>query len=219
MMSEFPPADPRELRDIPVAMVTGPLFRVHLAVSDAQYFSDRSLYRFDPPPHYQKDFGTCYLATSREGAFFEALGGFRPLPEHLVAERVITKVSTLEYPFIIADLSHGLPGHPGRRMLYGGLPDQDYELSRQWAAALWDAGFTGVQYYARHAGLTELAVALWHDPGEVAREELFKSEDPEPLDDLLLASVENSFEVEIYPGTPLASDGRGQGPGAWLAVP
>jgi RES domain len=212
MMSEFPPADARELQDIPEAMITGRLFRVHLAASEVQHFSNRSLYRFDPPPRRQKDFGTCYLATSREGAFYEALGGFQPLPEHLVAERVITEVSSLEYPFVIADLSLGLPGHRGLRSLYGGLPDQDYALSQEWAASLWEAGYTGIQYYARHAGLTELAVALWHDPAAVEREELFKSEDPEPLDDGLLASVESLFSVEIYPDAPLASDGRGPWP-------
>ncbi len=210
MMSEFPPADPQELRDIPVALISGPLYRVHLAAHDVQYFSNRSLYRFDPPLRRQKDFGTCYLATSREGAFFEALGGFRPLPEHLVSERVITEVVGLEFPLHIADLRFGLsPAQFAERRVYGGLPDQDnYPLSQEWAAALWDAGFTGVQYYARYAEVTELAVALWHDPAEAQREALFKCEDPVPLDDALVATVERLFEVEIYPDTPLPGDDR-----------
>ncbi|MGD0705847.1 MAG: RES family NAD+ phosphorylase [Trebonia sp.] len=203
MMGDLPPADPQELRAIPIALVTGPLFRVHRADHEVQHFSNRSLYRFDPPPRRQKNFGTCYLATSREGAFFDALGAFRPLPEHLLDERVITEVSTLEFPFSIADLTHGLPGNPGRRMLYGGLPAQDYQLSQEWAAALWEAGFTGAQYYARYAGITELTVALWHEPTQAQHQVLFKSEDPAPLDDALLANVEHLFEVEIYPGTSL----------------
>jgi hypothetical protein len=48
-----------------------------------------------------------------------------------------------------------------------------------------------------------LTVALWHEPTQAQHQVLFKSEDPAPLDDALLANVEHLFEVEIYPGTSL----------------
>jgi RES domain len=203
MRLKLSPEGLRELSDIPVAFVDGPLYRVHLASRDVQHFSTRSLYRFDPPECRQTDFGTCYLATSREGAFLDALGGFRPLPEHLVNQRVITEV--IDFPGCIADLRFGYPSDQfGERKLYGGLPGQGhYAVSQEWAAAFWDAGFDGIQYYARYAGLTEVAIALWHVPVDGREPSAFKCGDPEPIDDALRARVESLFEVEIYPDLPL----------------
>ena len=206
MISEFPPADPRELQGLPIVYDMPSFFRVHLAEHEPTCFGNRSLYRFDPPKRRQPDFGTCYMAKSREGAFLDALGGIRPLPEHLVNQRVISEIHVVD-DFRIADLTDktlartfGIHGD-----LFAG---ENHQLTQEWAAALWDAGYRGVQYTARHdVAFTELSVALFAQPG--VWPDMFKSEEPEPIDVALLTTMA-SYGIEVIPDAPIlwASDTR-----------
>jgi hypothetical protein len=206
MISEFPPADPRELQGLPVAFDMNQLFRVHLAEREPAHFGNRSLYRFDPPKRRQRDFGTCYIAKSREGAFLDALGGIRPLPEHLVNERVISEIHLVD-DFKVADLTNESLG--GTSNVHGDLSNgENYLLSQEWAAALWDAGYRGVQYTVRHnEDFRGLSVALFAEPG--VWPDMFKCEEPEPIDAGLLDAVAD-YGVEVIPGTPIlgAADTR-----------
>jgi hypothetical protein len=106
-----------ELRQLPRAFDFDFLHRVHRRDRQAENFENRGIFRFDPPIDRREEFGTLYASTSPAGALFEALGSIRPLPEHLVRERVITRLLVGD-PFVIADLT--VQGS-GVFRTYGGL--------------------------------------------------------------------------------------------------
>ena len=92
----------RQRASLPAAMSAGSWYRVHLADSDPMCFEKQGLSRFDAP---QGEFKTYYVGCSPAAAFLEALGGIRPLPEHLVNERVITELSPGSSVLNVADFT------------------------------------------------------------------------------------------------------------------
>jgi hypothetical protein len=172
------------------------LYKVHKHDRSTEYFENRSIFRFDPPEYRRDEFGTLYAATSAAGAFYETLGNIRPLPKHLVKERVLAELAMV-HPFNIADLTS-----ENAAFTYGRLFDiRDVKLAQDFTAALWDAGFTGVQYspsYRSRPG--EFAVALWAPPG--LRDDLLKSI-VEPIPESLLSEVKGRFDIDVIGSEPL----------------
>ena len=145
----------------------------------------------------REEFGTLYASTSPAGALFEALGSIRPLPEHLVRERVITRL-LVGGQFAIADLTVEYA-----TSIYGHLAaTRDFALTQDFAAALWDADFMGVKYlplYRRRPG--EFSMALFAPPG--MHDELLKSDDPEPISTWLLNEIKERFDIDVIDSGPL----------------
>ncbi|MFJ3797668.1 RES family NAD+ phosphorylase [Streptomyces sp. NPDC090088] len=211
MTSNFPPEDPRELADFPTAEVQHSLFRIHRAARDARYFGMKGVFRWDDPRGANGEFGTCYLAESETGAFLETLSGFSPLSEQLVNDRRMSELQFVPGAVgRIADVTHeSVVGNYG---IFGDLSaDGSYQLSQQWALALWKAGFNGVQYRAQHhPGFSETAVALFGPPGEQGSGpgllEYGKPEPdggPEPISEALLDEMKRRFKILVVPAVPL----------------
>jgi hypothetical protein len=175
----------------------GPLYKVHRPDRAAGEFANRSIFPFDPPQNRKADFGTFYAATSEIGAFLEAFGNIRPLPRHLPRERVITDFVAVN-SFQIADLTN-----EDVIRAYGDLSAyKDLRLTQNWTAALWDAGFTGVQYFPHHHSRSgQVAVALLAPPG--SDHGYLKSGTPEPIKDSLLQYISSHFSIEIVDAVPL----------------
>jgi hypothetical protein len=186
-----------ELRQLPRAFDFDFLHRVHRRDRQAENFENRGIFRFDPPIDRREEFGTLYASTSPAGALFEALGSIRPLPEHLVRERVITRLLVGD-PFVIADLTV-----EDATSIYGRLAEtRDFALTQDFAAALWDADFMGVKYlpsYRRRPG--EFSVALFAPPG--MEDKLLKSDEPEPISKLLLNEIKERFDIDVIDSGPL----------------
>jgi hypothetical protein len=193
----MPPDSPRDLRDFPEVPADGPYYKVHFDGTEAASFGNSSLYPFDPPAHRQRDFGTCYMTTSREGAFLETLGGIRPLSQRHVDARVITEMYTPE-GLRIAD--------PTTDWRYSGISMLEYKwsdtwgampLAQRWAELLYDAGFNGVQYVAsRRRDWPEYAVvALWSEPGVDSA--VVKSGEDLPIPHSILEEMTTSKIIEI----------------------
>jgi len=187
------PSSVRDMRWLlPRVVDPGPLYRMHRRDHQAASFGNRSIFRFDPPVHRRNDFGTFYAATSPAGAFLETLGSIRPVPEHLIRERVITNL-IVEHDFLIADLTHEsvIRG-------YGDLSASgDFRFTQDFAAMLWDAGFAGLQYFpSHHQRSGEFAVALLAEPG--VQDDLFKTGDPEPIRPWLLHEVKSRFDIDVF---------------------
>ena len=205
MNSDFPPRDIRALHRFPSVDSSGMiLHRIHRADSEAAYFGNRGLYRFDPPRHMRDAYGTCYLATSPVGAFLETLGGIRPLPEHLINERVISELVPQDH-VTIADLTaEQIVGDFG---IFGDLSaSEDYHLSQEWGSALWQAGFNGVFYYASHdPAFRQRSIALFGPPGVHPDLLRYLKDDgqPEPISSSLLSEMRRSFGIEVIPAAPL----------------
>lgn len=142
------------------------LYRVHRVEHGPLYFSAAAPGRggrFDLPA--ETGWGTCYLSTSPIGACIETFGRFRTVAEELVRARRLTVVAPT-VQLRLADLTD-------RRVLgsYGIAGDlstgPDYSPSQQWALRLWNTGFDGVYYAARHdPQFTERSVALFGRAGD-----------------------------------------------------
>jgi hypothetical protein len=190
----IPPDSPHDLRGFPEADAYGPYYKVHLAGKEASTAQASSLYRFDSPSHRRGDFGSCYMATSREGAFVETLGGIRPLSPRHVEDRVITEMYTPS-GLRIADLTAA----------WGMSSLDNYPLTQRWAEVLYDAGFNGAQYKPDHWlewGFDYEVVVLWFEPGP--NHESVKSGAPEPISPSLIRQLEGSGAIEILSEEPLA---------------
>lgn len=191
MMSEFPPFGRSGLQGLPRAIDPGPLYKVHRRGRKAACFGNQSIFRFDPPVHRRDDFGALYAATSPASAFLETLGSIRPLPKHLIMERVITNL-LVSHPFEIVDFTVASMIRAFGEL----LASKDFELTQNWAAALWDAGFTGIQYLpSYHSRRDETVVVLWAPPG--VHEDLLKSDDPEQIGASLLNDVKSRFDIDV----------------------
>ncbi|HEX5301689.1 MAG TPA: RES family NAD+ phosphorylase [Streptosporangiaceae bacterium] len=189
----IPPDSPHELSGFPeVSAVHDRYYKVHLADTEASYFGNSSLYHFDPPPQQQREFGTCYMATSREGAFLETLGGIRPLSQRHVDARVITEMYT-PGGLRIADFTWGD---------VSGL--DDCPITQRWAKVLYEAGFNGVQYKPNHDldWPTYWIFALWSEPG--IQHDVVKSDGPQRITDLRTL---RRLGLEILDEEPLAVGG------------
>ena len=156
----------------------------------------------DPPPHRQEDFGTCYMATSREGALIETLGGIRPLSQRHLDARVVTDM-VVPGGLRIADLTEDREAwlwnaDEAWRGAWGNILGlDDYPITQKWAEVLHDAGFHGVQYKPNHNPHqpTYSVVALWSEPG--VQHDVVKSEGSERLTNLSLTWLLQWAEILI----------------------
>jgi hypothetical protein len=200
-MSDWPPDDPSALAEFPKVKfdTDDVLYRVHRANLDPAYFSNSGDGRFDPPRHSRAEYGTCYVSASADGAFLEALGRIRPLPDYVVRERVISEVSPTK-SMIIADLTDstviGAFGIGGDVSV-----GAEYSLPQAWSAAFRSAGFEGIRYTARHdPTFCERSLALFGPPGEQpAILQPRKDTTPEPIGDDFLQHIQDRFAITVVP--------------------
>jgi hypothetical protein len=173
------------------------LYRIHRAIHDPRFFCDSGVGRFDLDP--STGAGTCHLGTSELGAFVEALGRTRFLTQDMIDERSLSAM-TLTRPLHLADLTD-------RKVLgqFGIAGDlsvgDDYTKPREWAGRLYEAGFDGIYYAARHdPGFTERSVAVFGN--EETGEKLFEI-DTEPIPEWLVEEACREFGFTVWPATPL----------------
>lgn len=194
--------------DIPVAHSSSLYYKVHLNGTEAVKFGNESLYNFDPPPARQRDFSTCHMATSCEGAFLETLGGIRPLSNRHVDARVITEMQVPE-GLRIADFTRITFG--AMRMMLEDAPPSlsDFSVTQWLAAELFDAGYNGVQYTPSSSWLSYSVVALWSGPGEGSS--MLKSGACQPIPRSVLGTLTEMKAIEVLDEEALALDDPADG--------
>ncbi len=195
-----PPRDPGELSAFPARSVADayPYARIYDATHEVEWFCACGDHRFDPPPGARSVFGTCYLAGHPVGAFVEKFGDLRVVTRerldahllaqiHLPATRLadVTNRAALRWG-VTAELSAG----------------GDYAGAQEWAEQLFQAGFGGIWYTAKHDPRGDLhSVALFGKPG--LHEEAFVSTWSEPIDVELIDDVEVRFGIQVLPTASL----------------
>lgn len=171
---------------LPRARPSGDLFREHGLPSDSAdggcwWFSCSGEGRFD----LEDPLGTCYLAETEGVAVRERCGRIiamgLPVPESVYADRVVSRVSAPELGGDGADLTAADALRAG---ITGELSaTSEYVLTRQWADALWDAGFEALRYAARFTpGGREAAWAVF---GRAGAQECGTVRDSRPLREVL----------------------------------
>lgn len=195
-----PPADPAELVDFPTRLIADayPYARIHHLGHEPEWFCACGEHRFDPPPNSIGSFGTCYLAGHPLGAFVERFGDLGTVTRERVDAH---RLSHLQVPTTrLADatdrqaLRFGVTGE----LSSGG----DYPAAQAWAERLFQAGFGGVWYTARHDPRGGLhSVALFAKPG--LHPDAFVGAWSEPIGDDLLDDAAARFGLEVIPAGPL----------------
>lgn len=163
-----PPADPAELADFPARRVADAYSyaRVHAETHAPEWFCTCGEHRFDPPLSASSPFGTCYLAGHPLGAFVEKFGDLSIVTRERVDAH---RLAHLQVPATrLADATD-------RRALRWGVTAElaagrDYAGAQQWAERLFQAGFAGIWYAARHDPSGDLhSIALFGKPGAPSR--------------------------------------------------
>jgi hypothetical protein len=156
-----PPESPVEFR-ILVTRLRGAFFRSHSLRHGPLFFGKTAAHRFDAPAG---EFGVCYLARDRHGAFIETFGhetGVRFVTEAQLRERGLARVTLADRssPLRLVDLrGEGLARLGADASLVTGL---DLDLARRWSLALHAHPRCpdGILYRARHDPARE-SVALF----------------------------------------------------------
>jgi hypothetical protein len=164
-----PPETPRALR-ILVTRLRGSFLRSYSLRHDPLYFGKTAANRFDAPAG---EFGVCYLARDRHGAFIETFGhetGVRFVTEAQLRERGLARVALADRASALrlVDLrGEGLARIGADASLVTGL---DLELARRWSLALHahPRRPDGILYRARHDPARE-SVALFDRAAGKAR--------------------------------------------------
>lgn len=181
------------------------LYRVHHAKRGPLFFAAAKQPgqggRFDLPA--DSGWGTCYLSTSRIGACVETFGRFQALTDGLVAVRRLTVVAPV-INLRLADFTF-------RRVLgdFGITGDvsagSEYEEPQRWALQLWEAGFDGIYYAARHdPQFVERSVALFARQGDRTEEERKRFEcTTATIPDDLVAELAQDFGTRVLPAAEL----------------
>ena len=195
-----PPADPTELSEFPVKVVTPgfPYVRIHRQHREAEWFCTCGDCRFDPLPA-DAGFGTCYLSGHPLGAFIEKFGELEVLPAELVTDCVVTSMMLAEAR--LADVTdRQVLGRWGLSAEIGA--GDDYPGSQLWALRLWQAGFAGIWYQAKHDPRSDLhSIALFGKPG--LQPSAVVSLGSTPMSDELVAEAERLFGVQVFPASAL----------------
>lgn len=160
---------PGTLADFPVHRIhpDRELYRIHRHVHGPLWFASTASLgeggRFELPD--SSSFGTCYLATSPVGAYLEKFGRIRTLTEELLlAHRLSVLAPTVSLD--LADLTDRT-ALGDFRITAEISTGTDYVPSQEFAMRLWESGFDGIYYAARHdPSLTERSVALFGPAGD-----------------------------------------------------
>jgi hypothetical protein len=119
------------------------VFRSHRHGPGPRWFSHSGEGRFD----LAAPDGTCYVAESEVVTLLETWGGLQVVPSYVAAERDSWRLR-LDDGVAVADLTSNLA------VQYGVTSEifttTDYGLTRLWASAFRQAGFSGIRYWARH---------------------------------------------------------------------
>jgi hypothetical protein len=163
------------------------IYRLHRRTRRPWYFSTSGTGRFDLP---EPD-GTCYAALDPAVAFVEVFYGFRIVSTE---ELVDVVVSTME---VEAPSALRLADCTNPRAAAYGVTSEinttvDYALTQRWAAALREAGFDGVRYWARHDPGRGPAVALF---GPAGQSEDHPEAATQPVDPALQADVTRRYGI------------------------
>lgn len=138
----------RALPAVEIAVGTR-FYRSHRMGKGPVYFGKGPTYRFDDPSGV---YGVLYAAHRLEGAFVET---------HLrkPSRRYVDREDLSARNWSLLQASHPLrlvPLH-GRYLAQAGAtaevthgPADRYDLSRRWSAAIYGAGFDGIEYRSRH---------------------------------------------------------------------
>jgi hypothetical protein len=169
------------------------LFRIHQTRHDPIHFASDKQGRFNLRD--LRGTGTCYMSPSRLGAYVEAFGRLGTLRDSYIEERSLSEL-TLSRPVRLADITDRQV--LGRYGLAGDISaGTDYEPSQRLASQLYDLGFDGVYYAARHdPAFIERSVAIF---GSAADEKLFITS-TNPIPDSLILEGTRQFGLLVLPG-------------------
>lgn len=191
-----PPHDPAELAAFSSRVLASDVVfaRIHQENHDPEWFCACGDHRFDPPIASRELFGSCYLAEHRITAFIEKFGDLRLVSQERVDAH---QLSFLQVPATrLADLTD-------RRALGWGVTGElatgsDYAGAQEWAQRLFQAGFGGLWYTARHDPQGELrSIALFGPPG--LHTDAFSAARSTCVDEELIEAVKVSFGIEVLP--------------------
>lgn len=195
-----PPSNPTELADFP-SRTTGehhPYARIHAAVYEPYWFCDCGQHRFDPPPGSKAGFGTCYLAGHPIGAFVERYGDLSFVSRERVDADLL---ATVVLPATnLADVTNRQALRWG---VTGELSAGDYPTAQLWAERLFQAGFGGIWYTAKHDPAGDLhSIALFNKPGlqEGAFVDIWSDRIPRAV----INQAREQFGITVIPSSPIA---------------
>ena len=185
----------RPVDDAFPALVVHPdrvLFRVHRHSNDPVHFSASGHGRFDLVG--VPSVGTCYLAPSPLGAYLETLGRLGTISWDDIEERRLSEL-TLARPLRLADLT--ARSILGRYGLAGDISSgTDYRPSQTLAGTLYELGFDGIYYTARHdPAFLERSVAVF---GAAGGHKLFTASTA-PIPALLVDQAAREFDLLVLP--------------------
>jgi hypothetical protein len=186
------PAPPDDLPELPTTKLgTKALWRIDAANVNPWFFDVRPDGRFN-----LAESGTCYLAEQPIGAFVEKFGRLlRPggaIPEPLVDTQRLSKLRPPKAS--VVDLTD--PTVLGLIGLTAEIHSTtDYDLTRDWALALQEAGYAGIRYKARHDPRGQLAsIALF---GSRTRPRSAAKTTVIPVD--LIHEASTTFAITVLP--------------------
>ncbi len=175
-----------------------PLWRIHRR-DRSPIFYGTNLYRFDPPTA-ASPWGTCYTAPSQLAAYLEVFASLGRLTPALIAERQLAELFTVD-TLRLADISdRRVIGMYGLDASYS--MGRAYDTSQRLAVDLFDAGFDGIHYPARHDPSGALrSIAVFGPAGNTAaRLRVVKDDD---IDDLLVNNAADHFHLIPIDDAPL----------------
>ncbi len=201
-MSQEPPSDPADLAGFPTYELdpSRSNFRLHHVNRNPAWFRSDGFGRFDPPPGSRHEYGTCYLAELRIGAFVEKFGRLETVSLYLVEETRLSELKTAQ-ALSLADItdrkvlgSFGITADLGA----GGA----YDLPQLWGKALRASGYDGIRYYARHDPAQQLvSFALFGGPEvDVSR---FQPPKPTTVPPELIEEAREQFGIFVVGQTLL----------------
>ena len=139
-----------DLGRFPVVMLSAEqtLYRIHRRKNHPEHFGNTGLYRFDPPPGRENDFGVCYLASEAIGAYVEVLRKMDEVFRRTLSVRRLSEAS-IARSVRLANLTDPAAASFGVDDTYSTGSAAQYHLTQALSARLFDAGFEGILYFLR----------------------------------------------------------------------
>ena len=178
------------------------LCRIHGREYDPEHYSNSGHQRFDPPRGRRRDYGVCYLAMEPIGAFLEVMSRYEDLDDPTIANYRLSE-ARLGRHLQLADLTDRSAGYYGVTAEHSA--GNDYRISQQLSARLYDAHFEGIRYRIRHDPEMRLeAVALFRNARtDEPYHSPFRWQDPEEIsEDLKRAARDYGIGVRRYQQPP-----------------